>query len=344
MNMEFNDFVEKAREALETKNGIKVEIRKTKKNNGVELTGLIFVGRYTNVHATVYLEPYYALLEDGMNIAEIIDYIQEVYETFRYDAFFDVSEILHYERVKENIMFRLIAYESNKEWLEELPHRRYLDLAITYYCMIGDSGNTTLNITNKIMKQWGIDEEELYGTAMRNTPRKLPIVTKSIEQNAFETIQRMIKRGTISNNYQLKELLINSLGDVFKDIELPENEEFDIENIDECIIDIINIFRNTNTSMTILSNKNYLQGAACILYPNVLRRMADIFGSDIFILPSSIHETILVPVKEDRDIGKEADILREMVTTINREELDKSDRLIDNVYLYQRESDSIIIP
>lgn len=54
--------------------------------------------------------------------------------------------------------------------------------------------------------------------------------------------------------------------------------------------------------MYIVTNKHNLYGAACILYPDVLNKIAQKLDSDFYILPSSLHETIAIPA-ESLDIN-----------------------------------------
>ena len=71
-------------------------------------------------------------------------------------------------------------------------------------------------------------------------------------------------------------------------------------------------------------------GAACMLYENIFTFISRDLSQDFFILPSSIHEVILLP-----DTGEfSADTLREMVTEINREHVMPFEVLSDNVYHY----------
>ena len=71
-------------------------------------------------------------------------------------------------------------------------------------------------------------------------------------------------------------------------------------------------------------------GASVLAHPDFFETASGILGRDFFILPSSIHELLLVP-----DTGEmNADDLREMVTSINASEVDESDRLTDEVYHY----------
>lgn len=84
--------------------------------------------------------------------------------------------------------------------------------------------------------------------------------------------------------------------------------------------------------MYIITNKQNLYGAACILYPDVLEDVAQKLGSDFYILPSSVHETIAVPAKS-LDIDH-ANSLKSMVSGINQSELKAEEVLSDNVYYY----------
>ena len=49
------------------------------------------------------------------------------------------------------------------------------------------------------------------------------------------------------------------------------------------------------SDMYVLTNESKLNGAACILYENVLYDFAQKLGADLYILPSSVHEVILLP-------------------------------------------------
>ena len=67
-----------------------------------------------------------------------------------------------------------------------------------------------------------------------------------------------------------------------------------------------------------------------MIYPYVLRMMGDILEEDFYILPSSIHEVIVVPeskspVKQD---------LEEMVREINETQVMENERLTNEVYHY----------
>lgn len=83
----------------------------------------------------------------------------------------------------------------------------------------------------------------------------------------------------------------------------------------------------------VLSNRLRLNGASCILYDDVLRNFSDETDSGFYVLPSSIHEVILMPEKERT--GTE-DALTRMITEINRSEVPETDILSDHAYYYDR--------
>ena len=80
-------------------------------------------------------------------------------------------------------------------------------------------------------------------------------------------------------------------------------------------------------------------GAACLLYDNLLKRISDKLRSNLYIIPSSIHELIIIP-KKSFPRGKEE--LIEMVCDMNANEVDLVDILSDNVYEYDRIKESIV--
>ena len=91
--------------------------------------------------------------------------------------------------------------------------------------------------------------------------------------------------------------------------------------------------------MFVLTNKMKMNGAACILYQDVLKQFAKECGGNIFILPSSIHEVILVPAKK----GITQSELDCMVRDVNREAVEDGEVLSNHAYLYRKEVDKIVM-
>lgn len=92
-------------------------------------------------------------------------------------------------------------------------------------------------------------------------------------------------------------------------------------------------------AMFVMSNKPRVNGAISILYKDSLKNFTGSLQSDVVILPSSVHEVILLPLQEHERFKE----LRDMVYEVNRTHLSKEEFLSDNVYLYRRDTDNIEI-
>lgn len=89
--------------------------------------------------------------------------------------------------------------------------------------------------------------------------------------------------------------------------------------------------------MYVLTNSQKLYGAAALLDSKLLAKSLGSMTS--FILPSSIHETIFVPVSDEMD----AESLNGIIREVNGTQLDASERLSDHYYLYDGKSRSVKI-
>lgn len=87
----------------------------------------------------------------------------------------------------------------------------------------------------------------------------------------------------------------------------------------------------------VLSNQTGINGSICMLYDNVLKEFADMLESDLIILPSSVHEVLLL--KYDIDVNLE--LFKNMVRCVNEEDVPPEEVLSDSVYIYFREKDQI---
>jgi hypothetical protein len=98
--------------------------------------------------------------------------------------------------------------------------------------------------------------------------------------------------------------------------------------------------QSNGIQMYILGNRNFLNGAVQMLNKGMLRTIGEEIGNDFFILPSSIHETILTPV---RGIPDEADYLAQMVQQINDTQVGVTEQLSNHVYRYDCRTEQIAI-
>lgn len=92
-------------------------------------------------------------------------------------------------------------------------------------------------------------------------------------------------------------------------------------------------YQDGEIPMYVLTNTMHFNGAAAMLYKDVIADFAACLEADLYILPSSIHEVILIPRVSDI----EKHVLEQMVREVNREEVEQIERLSDQVYCYWRE-------
>ena len=88
----------------------------------------------------------------------------------------------------------------------------------------------------------------------------------------------------------------------------------------------------------LLTNQMGYNGAAAILYEGVLKNFAEEVGKDLILLPSSIHEVLLLPDNGDSDYEGLSALVRE----VNKAQVRREEWLSDHVYRYLKEEDRII--
>ena len=94
---------------------------------------------------------------------------------------------------------------------------------------------------------------------------------------------------------------------------------------------------DNSINMYVLTNKNKVFGAAAILDKTTMEEISKQVGGDFIIIPSSIHEVIILPM--DVDI----DVLDGMIKDVNANEVKEEDRLSDHPYMYNSKTGKIKI-
>lgn len=92
-------------------------------------------------------------------------------------------------------------------------------------------------------------------------------------------------------------------------------------------------------AMHVVSNENRRRGAAGIFDTELIQQQAEELGCDFYILPSSLHEIILMR----EDMAPEMETLREMVKEINSTQVLVEDYLSDSIYYYDRNTKEVTI-
>lgn len=326
--MNFEDFMKKMKAALEKHYGDDYNVRITviKKNNNLTLHGISVIPsgpdrRATEISPTVYLEEYYRQYEEGICFGELVQHVIDLYEKHRINVNFDMNFFLEYNKVKDRIVYKLINYKKNKELLEEIPHIRFLDMAVVFYYYMENEifGTASILIYNTHLHSWKITSDTIYDDAKKNTPVLLKSRMRNMEEIMLELLQKNIK-------------------DKYSSFKKADGEEPWITEMAEQMMDYI-LGDRLQMPMYVLSNESGQYGAASILYPKVLEEFSRKMECSLYILPSSVHEVILIM---DKDID-DPDSLKAMVEDVNRTQLAPEEVLSDHVYYYSRTEGKIEI-
>ena len=319
--MELLEFAKKVQKALQEYYGDEAQIKSQQvyKNNGILLHGVCVMEKDKNVAPTIYLNELYRQYENGETFGNVIKQIIEMNEDYKVTKNFNMNFFLDYENVKKRLVLRLIHGEKNKELLKSLPHQKYMDLAVVCYCMVESEeiGAGTILIHKNHMEEWHIDEETLFHDAFFNSPKIEPYQIMKMSDMVKMIIENMIAEQ--AENFCLDE---------------EQKEEF-MEKMRESMVAKV---ESQNIPMYVLTNASRYYGAACILYPNVLEKIEQLFQDDFYILPSSVHEVILLGKKESMDSCS----LNEMIQEINQTQVARDEWLSDHTYLYQKKDKRLI--
>ncbi len=309
---EFQEYIE-AHILEGWKEDYKVELRKIRKNNGVELCGM-FIRKEGDLTApAIYLEDYYPWHLKGERTEKIIEKIRKAYDWMVPQLPSGQLNVSHFECVRDRIVYRLVNYEKNKEILEECPYLRLHDLALTFRWVAhsDEIGISTALITNKELDAWGVTMHDILLAAKDNTERLFPPCVMEIA----EVFQKIAEKRAQSRMASGMRSIMESGMESFPEF----TPDSDIE-------------------MYIMTNEQGVNGAGVILYDDYLKNFAREHDEDFYILPSSIHEMILVPAGNiDSPSG-----FFEMVRDVNETVVSLGDILSDSVYYYDRKENRII--
>ncbi len=283
-------------------NGHEVKVQEVIKNNNTHLTGLVIKHKDVSVAPTVYLEQFFEdFITGNSDIVSVAERIISVYEHGAGKVDFDVAAITDFSFCKEKICFKLINAKRNKKLLEEAPNVLLLDLAVIFYIFLGNEGFGTASITikNNMAELWNITTEELFDITKKNTQRLFPATVRPMSSVLFG--------------------IMNGLSD-------HDNEFYDMDDP----------MKGLDT-IYVCSNNSDFWGAGTVLYDDVLKGIADTSESDdIFIIPSSVHETLLIP-----NNAMDVSFLKQMVNEVNATAVAPEEVLSDSVYVYRADTETI---
>ncbi len=282
-----------------------IHIEEVTKNNHVKLYGLVIRDPEKLMVPTLYLESCYEKYQKGIELGNILTSLVAQYEQAmeKESALLPVA-LKDYEQMKDKLYLTVIN-QDNQEYLKEAVHQDIPETDLTSVVRVrcGDEGKQGIGsfiLKEALLSEWGQTKEEVYEQALTNTEKLFPAELINIQE------------------------VIRSLGLLLNGMK--QEEESTSRNL-------------LPYEQYVLSNEEKFYGATAILYPGLLKEIGEATKSNFFLLPSSIHEVILM--KDNGEMSAEE--LQRMVMDINRTQVDPAEVLSDEVYCYDYREQKLIM-
>lgn len=301
---EYQEFCRKMKKAVREcfSEEVHIEIHKIVKNNSLELDSLVILEEDRPMSPNFYLQMYYEEYKKGISIKVLAKQIKRLYaEAVKRGECMEFD--LTYDNCADHIIFRLVSLEKNKKILQTVPYIPFLDMAVTFYLLVrkDEEGIGSIRVNQNLLDKWGLDTGTLFTLARENTERIFP--------------------ERICSMHSLMNAITDSKEENMASGKLPQGSTEHIFAGEPFVV----------------TNDNGINGAAVILYPNTLKKVGKILRDDFYLLPSSIHEMLAVPIHA---AISEQDLC-DMVWEVNRTCVAKEEILSGSVYRYDQDTETI---
>lgn len=272
---------------------VTVETVNVRKNNQQKI-GLSIRKIGSNIAPTIYIDELYEKYLVGASLEALRDEVINIYHEAMRHPMPVVEDVFSRKYLAENAFISLIGYESNIDYARDI---------------VGEVvfGNLLAMVRVAV-------------TSPDSDPEEDGIQSFALTQSALEAtgltgaeIIAAAKANTIEKGFDCIEM--NEMAQMVAEY-MPE----ELRGLALPVIDI---------PMYILTNKEKCFGASAMCDYTLLKNIWKTIG-DFFILPSSIHEVIVIADCED----VEAKELTELVQSVNASSVAPADKLVDSVYRF----------
>ena len=299
--MDFNEFKEQFTE--DVKQGLadagidaKISINTVEKMNET-YEAMTVTPEGSNVGVNVNMEKFFEAYENGTPYEDVVDKAVNVIEGgFANQPTVDVAALTDYDQMKDKLIMEVVSAEANADMLDKVPHKEMEDMAIVYRFELdsNDDGRATVLVTNQLIETMGVTPVQLHADAMENAPELKPAVIKGMSEVMAEMM------GMSTEDLAMMGMPMD-----------PADEQ-----------------------MYVASVPDKIHGAGVLAYQDFMDQAAERAGGDFFILPSSIHEVLIVPDNGNMSLSD----LEAMVKEVNATQVAPEDKLTDSVYHYDSQA------
>lgn len=276
-----------------------VELVQKVKNNDQMLMGISIRKVDENIVPNIYLDGYFEAYRNGdLSMETVLQAVSRDRQTYDGKGMEGITEeLIRYDSIRGKLQVRLCDPEKNKARRGELVSTVQGDFSAVYYVNLFETeqGIGSVAVTPGLLENWGITKEQLHKDALAAGLSQTPMLC---------SMDNMV--GSLLFGEEPVNLLEQKDGG---DREEPE------------------------TPMYCLTNAEKINGASLILNEEVMKLVGEVLGDDLYVLPSSVHEVMLVPVSSQIELS----YLQNMVAEINGSgEVPAEEILSDKVQYFDR--------
>ena len=275
--------------------GREVQIRNVSKTNRPQLHSLVLQSKSASLPAaepSIYLEDFYPGYKKGLSMDEILmDIARE--ETTLYSA-----PDLEFQKMAEEVIQNAFNWDYMKD--------RVVISAV--------GADLNREMLRDIPHQTIGDIAGIYRIYVGESSSGAGFITVTDQMmERWGITQDELNEAALSNSAAVQPARLGSMFEVLNDMtngELPDDPSI-------------------SSTLYVLTNKQKMHGAGVLFYPGIQDKISAVFPDGCYILPSSIHEVLLVQ-KENMD----PEDLMEMVRAVNDTTVSREDLLSYKVHEY----------
>ena len=246
----------------------------------------------SNIGVNVGIDKFYGAYENGTPYEEVVDKaVDVVAHGIAQRPEFDIDSLTDYSQMKEKLAMEVVSAEANKDLLETVPHKNMEDMAVVYRFVLSSDDDGRASI----------------------------LVTNQIIESMGVTPEQL-HADALENAPHIKPAEIRGMSEVMAELVGPEQAE---------MMGIVPMDPK-DEQMFVATVPDKVHGAGVLAYQDFMDQAAERVGGDFFILPSSIHEILIVPDNGQMDLKT----LEDMVKDVNATQVAPADKLTDSVYHY----------
>ena len=301
--VEFAEFLQdEIREEIPELENAQMWLRYIQKDNDRSYYGLTIKKSGMDISPTFNMDAMYKEYTETEDMLTIMDTVRAGFEELpSLDRMgIDLSD---YDSVKNNITMVIREKSRCQDIINDVPYiQKEKGEFIGLFKMefINDEAAMSATINNKIMEAYGVNVKQLYEQAKQN-----------------DSINK--KPGL----YKMEEVM----ADIF--IDEPDIVKKNLLKSDEVI--------GSDQTMLVLTNEEKREGAALLLDEGILEKISKIMDGGYYVIPSSIHEAIIV-----NGFGMNASELNEMIENVNEFEIENEDILSNNSQYYDSRNKTLV--